>query len=104
MSEAGEAGPSRPSPRPIPSEQQETESVPLISQDLVDTVLDVVWAVDLEIEIRREVAESAGQAHISLRDEVQVKGKAKGKDTPTEEARVARLRLAEIVRGLMVSC
>lgn len=98
--ESSAAGPSRLS---ATTEPPVTESTLRLPNAIAECLLDVIWAVDTEMELRREAAEAAGVSGIDLQERAEQKGKGKGKDQPGEEFKVARTRLAELVRELLVS-
>lgn len=69
-------------------------------------ILDVIWAVDVEIDLRREVAEASGLATLLMTDEEQNeanKGKGRKRNSPSDEAKIAKGNLTDLVRSLMVS-
>ncbi|PWN30709.1 hypothetical protein BDZ90DRAFT_229713 [Jaminaea rosea] len=81
-------GPSRhASATPVPSAPQ----APILSSYFSNSLLDVIWAVDVEIDMRRDAA------GLTPSD---VKGKA---TSPAQEAETAKTRLADLVAGLITS-
>ena len=80
-----------PSPTNSSSEQGPAAS-------LADVLLDVIWAVDGEIDLRKELAVGAGQT--VLLDGAQGKS-AEG--SVEQQAKAAKSNLTDIVRELLVS-
>lgn len=100
---ADDAGPSRLS---TPVVQAGTVAAADSESPFAHIILDVIWAVDVEIELRREVAEAAGLATLLMTNEEQNeanKGKGKKRSSPSDEAKAAKANLADLVRSLMVN-
>lgn len=67
-------------------------------------LLDIIWAVDVEIELRRELAETLGLGDLATLGATEgAKGKAKGPQSPAEAAQAAKGRISDLVRVLLVS-
>ncbi|PWN24056.1 hypothetical protein BCV69DRAFT_279956 [Microstroma glucosiphilum] len=97
------AGPSRLS---TPAVQTGTPPAVDSESPFAHIILDVIWAVDVEIELRREVAEAGGLASLLMTDEEQSeanKGKGKKRNSASDEAKAAKENLADLVRNLMTS-
>lgn len=97
ISEASQSssGPSR-----LPVEQRGIQ----LADPLQAVVLDVIWAVDLEIDLRRQLAEALDTSDLSnLGTQNEPKGKTKGAQSPLDAALGAKARIADLVRMLIVS-
>lgn len=70
---------------------------PILAQRFSDILLDVIWAVDAEIELRRDAAEAAQT------DDGKGKDKEKASSSADDEADAAKKALADLVAGLIVS-